>query len=157
MKDVIIRADRADGFVVRNLTTRGAVEHGIYIEETDGYRIERTKMFWAADYGNLTFTSGHRPATTAMGSVPAMRWFIRARPRDRIADERLLSGCALDQHSDQKVRPARQRNRLLGHDGQRGPNHEQPHLRQYPGSPASRSSPRDTPDSPPTACRSITT
>jgi Right handed beta helix region len=59
VKDVIIRADRADGFVVRNLTTRGALEHGIYVEETDGYRIERTKMFWAADYGNLTFTSDH--------------------------------------------------------------------------------------------------
>ncbi len=59
VKDVIIRADRADGFVVRNLTTRGAIEHGIYIEETDGYRIERTKMFWAADYGNLSFTSDH--------------------------------------------------------------------------------------------------
>jgi hypothetical protein len=59
VKDVIIRADRADGFVVRNLTTRGALEHGIYVEEADGYRIERTKMFWAADYGNLTFTSDH--------------------------------------------------------------------------------------------------
>jgi hypothetical protein len=58
-KDVIIRADRADGFVVYNLTTRGAREHGIYIEETDGYRIQRAKMFWAADYGNLTFTSDH--------------------------------------------------------------------------------------------------
>jgi len=58
-KDVIIRADRADGIVIRNLLTRGAKEHGIYIEETDGYRIERTKMFWAADYGNLTFTSDH--------------------------------------------------------------------------------------------------
>ena len=59
VKDVIIRADRADGFVVRNLTTRGALEHGIYVEEADGYLIERTKMFWAADYGNLSFTSDH--------------------------------------------------------------------------------------------------
>ncbi len=54
-----LRADRADGFVVRNLTTRGALEHGIYVEEADGYLIERTKMFWAADYGNLSFTSDH--------------------------------------------------------------------------------------------------
>ena len=59
VKDVVIRADRADGIVIRNLLARGAKEHGIYIEETDGYRIERTKMFWAADYGNLTFTSDH--------------------------------------------------------------------------------------------------
>ena len=56
---MVIRADRADGIVIRNLLARGALEHGIYIEETDGYRIERTKMFWAADYGNLTFTSDH--------------------------------------------------------------------------------------------------
>ena len=58
-KDVILRVDRADGIVIRNLLTRGSREHGIYIEETDGYRIERTKMFWAADYNNLTFTSDH--------------------------------------------------------------------------------------------------
>ena len=59
VKDVIIRADRADGFVAHNLMTRGALEHGIYIEETDGYRIDTVKMFWAADYDNLTFTSDH--------------------------------------------------------------------------------------------------
>jgi hypothetical protein len=58
-KHVVIRVDRADGFVVHNLTARGALEHGIYIEETDGYRIDTVKMFWAADYGNLTFTSDH--------------------------------------------------------------------------------------------------
>ncbi len=58
-KDVVLRVDRADGFVVRNLLARGAAEHGIYIEETDGYLLDRTKFFWAADYGNLTFTSDH--------------------------------------------------------------------------------------------------
>ncbi|MEA2331886.1 MAG: hypothetical protein QOH58_2024 [Thermoleophilaceae bacterium] len=58
-KHVVIRADRADGFVAHNLTARGALEHGIYVEETDGYRIDTVKMFWAADYGNLTFTSDH--------------------------------------------------------------------------------------------------
>lgn len=58
-KHVILRIDRADGIVVRNLLTRGAKEHGIYIEEVDGYLIDRAKMFWAADYGNLTFTSDH--------------------------------------------------------------------------------------------------
>ncbi len=58
-KHVVIRVDRADGFVARNLLTRGALEHGIYIEEADGYRLERVKFFWAADYGNLTFTSDH--------------------------------------------------------------------------------------------------
>ena len=58
-KHVIIRVDRADGFVAHNFTARGALEHGIYVEETDGYRIDTVKMFWAADYGNLTFTSDH--------------------------------------------------------------------------------------------------
>ncbi len=58
-KHVILRVDRADGFVARNLLVRGALEHGLYIEEADGYRLERVKFFWAADYGNLTFTSDH--------------------------------------------------------------------------------------------------
>src|SRR5690606_1463881 len=58
-KHVVLRVDRADGFVVRNLLARGALEHALYIEETDGYLIDRVKMYWAADYGNLTFTSDH--------------------------------------------------------------------------------------------------
>ena len=58
-KHVIVRADRADGFVAHNFTVRGALEHGLYIEETDGYRVDTVKMFWNADYGNLTFTSDH--------------------------------------------------------------------------------------------------
>ncbi len=66
-KDVVLRVDRADGFVARNLLARGAAEHGIYIEETDGYRLDRTKFFWAADYGNLTFTSDHGLYTNCDG------------------------------------------------------------------------------------------
>jgi hypothetical protein len=66
-KHVIIRADRADGLVIHNLTARGALEHGIYIEETDGYRLDTVKMFWAADYGNLTFTSDHGLYTNCDG------------------------------------------------------------------------------------------
>jgi hypothetical protein len=58
-KDVILRIDRADGFVGRNFLVRGALEHGLYVEETDGYLLDRVKFFWAADYGNLTFTSDH--------------------------------------------------------------------------------------------------
>lgn len=59
VKDVTIRADRADGFVLRNLTARHAKEHGIYVLETDGYRLERFKTFYNADYGVLTFVSDH--------------------------------------------------------------------------------------------------
>src|SRR4051812_23800933 len=35
-KDVGLRADRADGFVIRNMTLRHASEHDLYIHETDG-------------------------------------------------------------------------------------------------------------------------
>ncbi len=59
VKDVAIRLDRADGTVIRNLTTRHADEHGIYVLETDGYRLERFKAFFNADYGVLAFTSDH--------------------------------------------------------------------------------------------------
>jgi Right handed beta helix region len=59
VKDVAIRLDRADGTVIRNLITRHAAEHGIYVLETDGYRLERFKAFYNADYGVLAFASDH--------------------------------------------------------------------------------------------------
>ena len=59
VKDVVIRLDRADGAVIRNLTARHADEHGIYVLETDGYRLERFKAFYNADYGVLAFASDH--------------------------------------------------------------------------------------------------
>ena len=58
-KDVGIRVDRADGFVLRNLTVRHAGEHGIYVLETDGYMLDRFKAFYSRLYGTLTFTSDH--------------------------------------------------------------------------------------------------
>ena len=58
-KDVVLRVDRADGFVARNFLTKSSTEHGIYIEEADGYLLDKTKMYWSAEYGNLTFTSDH--------------------------------------------------------------------------------------------------
>ncbi len=45
--------------MIRNLTARHAAEHGIYVLETDGYRLERFKAFFNADYGVLAFTSDH--------------------------------------------------------------------------------------------------
>jgi hypothetical protein len=59
MKDVVLRADRADGIVVANMTLKGGLEHGFYTEETDGYLLNRVKMFWNLDYGNLSFTADH--------------------------------------------------------------------------------------------------
>jgi hypothetical protein len=58
-KHVVLRADRADGFAAINLLTRGGREFGIYTEEIDGYLLARTKFFWNADYGQLSFTSDH--------------------------------------------------------------------------------------------------
>jgi hypothetical protein len=58
-KDVVIRADRADGFVLRNVTLRHAGEHGVYVLETDGYVLDRFKAFYSKLYGTLTFASDH--------------------------------------------------------------------------------------------------
>ena len=58
-KDVGIRADRADGFVLRNLTVRHAKEHGIYVLESDGFRLDRFKTFFNEEYGLLTFAELH--------------------------------------------------------------------------------------------------
>ena len=58
-KDVVLRVDRADGFVGRNFLTKSSTEHGAYLEEVDGYLLDKTKFFWSAEYGNLTFTSDH--------------------------------------------------------------------------------------------------
>ena len=58
-KDVGIFVDRADGFVLRNLTVRHAREHDIYILETDGYLFDKFKTFYAGGYGVLTFVEDH--------------------------------------------------------------------------------------------------
>ena len=44
LKHVILRVDRADGFVAHNFTVRGALEHGLYIEEADGYRLDTREV-----------------------------------------------------------------------------------------------------------------
>jgi hypothetical protein len=59
VKDVGIRADRADGFVLRNVKVRHAREHNIYVLETDGMRVDRFKSFYAGEYGILTFVEDH--------------------------------------------------------------------------------------------------
>ena len=58
-KDVGIFVDRADGFVLRNLTVRHAREHDIYMLETDGYLLDRFKTYYAGGYGVLTFVEDH--------------------------------------------------------------------------------------------------
>jgi len=58
-KDVGIRAERADGFYLRNVTLQHAEEHGVYPVEVDGYVIDRVKMAFNHEYGHLSFTSDH--------------------------------------------------------------------------------------------------
>ena len=58
-KDVGIRADRADGFVLRNMTVRHVNEHAIYVLESDGYLLDDFKTFYAGEYGVLTFVEDH--------------------------------------------------------------------------------------------------
>jgi hypothetical protein len=59
VKDVGIRADRADGIVIRNLKVRHAREHTIYVLESDGYLLDRFKVFYPGEYGVLTFVEDH--------------------------------------------------------------------------------------------------
>jgi len=59
VKDVGIRADRADGFVLRNARVRHSGEHDVYVLETDGYLLDRFKTFYAGEYGVLTFVEDH--------------------------------------------------------------------------------------------------
>jgi hypothetical protein len=66
-KDVVLRVDRADGFVGLNFLVRGAQEHGFYNEEVDGVLLDRVKFFWAADYGHLSFTSDHNRVQNCEG------------------------------------------------------------------------------------------
>jgi hypothetical protein len=58
-KDVGIRADRADGFVLRNVKVRHAKEHDIYVLESDGYVLERFRAVYGGEYGVLTFVEDH--------------------------------------------------------------------------------------------------
>ncbi len=58
-KDVAIRADRADGFVLKKVKVRHAKEHGIYVLEADGYLLTKFKAYYNGLYGTLTFVEDH--------------------------------------------------------------------------------------------------
>ncbi|MEO6205882.1 MAG: right-handed parallel beta-helix repeat-containing protein, partial [Mycobacteriales bacterium] len=53
------KADRADGFYLRNLTAELFRENAIYVHETDGYVLDRVNARDNDLYGILTFTSDH--------------------------------------------------------------------------------------------------
>jgi hypothetical protein len=54
-----LKADRADGFYIRNMTFELFRENGLYVHETDGYGIDRVNARDNDLYGILTFTSDH--------------------------------------------------------------------------------------------------
>jgi len=59
VKDVGVRADRADGFVLRNVTVRHAGEHGIYVLESNGFLLDRFRSLYHGEYGVLTFVEDY--------------------------------------------------------------------------------------------------
>jgi hypothetical protein len=56
-KQDVIRADRADGFQVRNLTVEQAGYNDINVVETNGFRLTNLVARWAKNYGILSFAS----------------------------------------------------------------------------------------------------
>lgn len=54
-----IRADRADGFYLRNLTAQKTTFNAVYIMESDGFVIDRITGRWTDEYGFLTFADDH--------------------------------------------------------------------------------------------------
>jgi hypothetical protein len=54
-----MKADRANGFYVRNMTFELFRENALYVHETDGYGIDRVNARHNDLYGILTFTSDH--------------------------------------------------------------------------------------------------
>ncbi|MFY9578263.1 MAG: hypothetical protein WAQ33_02970, partial [Gaiellaceae bacterium] len=55
----VIRADRADGIVLRNFTVQYSDFNNVYVIETNGFRLERIVSRWSREYGFLSFTSDH--------------------------------------------------------------------------------------------------
>lgn len=54
-----VRADRADGFYLRNLTIQRVSFSGAFVAETDGYAFDRVTARWTDEYGLNTFVSDH--------------------------------------------------------------------------------------------------
>ena len=121
--------------------------------------LDKTKFFWNADYGHLSFTTDHNvvqncdgfgagDAAVYPGAAPETGAQATPFYPDAPRANTVITKCDL-RGSDA---------RLLGLDGQRRAHHQQPHLRQRaPASPATRCRPPGTPASRPTAPRSTTT
>src|SRR4051794_15796934 len=56
LKPDVIRADRADGFQLLNMTVEQGAYNDIDVVETNGFRLSKLVARWASHYGILTFT-----------------------------------------------------------------------------------------------------
>lgn len=59
VKHNVLKADRADGIYLKNMTFELARENAVYVHETDGYAIDRVVGRNNELYGILTFASDH--------------------------------------------------------------------------------------------------
>jgi hypothetical protein len=62
-----IRADRADGFYLRNLTVQRTTFNGLYVMETDGFAVDEVLARWSDEYGFLSFANDHGLFTDCEG------------------------------------------------------------------------------------------
>ncbi len=58
-KHVGIRADRADGVIIENLSVWHAFDHGVYVLDLNGYVIDRVHSAYSREYGFLMFATDH--------------------------------------------------------------------------------------------------
>ena len=56
-KNNTIRADHADGVLLRNFTVQYSDANNVYVLETNGFRFDRIVSRWSREYGFLTFVS----------------------------------------------------------------------------------------------------
>jgi hypothetical protein len=59
LKKDVVRADRADGFYLRNVWVEQGAFNDIDVVETNGFRLRHLVTPYAQNYGILTFTSDH--------------------------------------------------------------------------------------------------
>jgi hypothetical protein len=62
-----IRADRADGLYLRNLTAQRTTFNNVYVMETDGFVIDSVLARWSDEYGFLSFANDHGLFTNCEG------------------------------------------------------------------------------------------
>ena len=131
-KDVGIFVDRADGFVLRNMTVRHAREHNIYVIETDGYRLDRFKVFYGGGYGVLTFVGDHGLVQNCDAAGSGDSGLYPGSGADSTTAKRYKPFYPEERFSQvvPQVRQPPQHRRVLGHQQPRHPDHQEQLLRQ---------------------------